>query len=154
MKLTAIACVICTALTFALTSNYKTAIFNAKIADLKAEASRTLASETEKVLQAERKAVKLNQELELTHHEANTKINQLNRFLKSVRLHDPFRSGCGGNSAEASQSSAGGAIGEASNGELSEQFAEFLTAEAYRADQISTYADTCHAYIMRLNDGR
>jgi hypothetical protein len=152
MKLTAIACVISVALTFALTSQYKTAIFNSKIADLKAEASRTLASETEKVLQAERKAVKLNQELEITHHEANAKINQLNRSLKSSKLFDHFRSGCSSKSAEAIQSSASNPASEASNGELSEQFAEFLTAEAYRADQISTSADTCHAYIQRLNN--
>jgi hypothetical protein len=152
MKLTAIACVISIALTFALTSQYKTAIFNAKIADLKADASKTLASETEKVLIAERKAATLNQQLELSHHEANTKIDQLNRSLKSSRLRDPFGSGCSSNSAKAEGSSASNPNGEAASGELSAEFVEFLTSEAYRADQISNYADTCHAYIQRLNN--
>jgi len=152
MKLTAIACVICAALTFALTSQYKTAIFNAKIADLKADASKTLATETEKVLIAERKAATLNQQLELSHHEANTKIDQLNRSLKSSRLRDPFGSGCSSNSAKAEGSSASNPAFEAAAGELSEQFIEFLSSEAYRADQLSNYAETCHAYIKRLND--
>jgi hypothetical protein len=152
LKLTAIACVICIALTFALTSNYKTAIFNAKIADLKSQASKTLSDETEKVLNAERKAAKLNQELEISHHEANTKIDQLNRSLKSSKLRDPFGSGCGSNSAKAEGSSASNPAFEAAAGELSEQFIEFLSSEAYRADQLSNYAETCHAYIKRLND--
>jgi hypothetical protein len=150
LKLTAIAAIISAVLAFGITSKYKDAIWGAKIDRLNAEASQKLASVTDKVLMAERESAKLNQKLELEHNESLNKIASLNASLKSVRLHDPFKRGGSCTSTETTSASTDNIVIETDNGQLSDELTEFLVGEAYRADQVSAYADSCHAYITSL----
>lgn len=148
MKLTAIAAIIAAVLAFGITAKYKDAVWGAEIDRLNAEASQKLADETAKVLKAERDTLKVNQKLELEHHEASSKIASLNASLKSNRLYDSHRRS--GGSTQAGGSCADNSVNQADNGQLSDELAEFLIGEAYRADQVSLYAETCHAYVSSL----
>jgi hypothetical protein len=47
-----------------------------------------------------------------------------------------------------------GSVDPSDDGRLSEEFSTFLKSEAYRADQVSAYAQLCQKFIQGLNRDR
>jgi hypothetical protein len=111
------------------------------------EAERRLVKAQLQTQLAEKKAHDLNLKLDQSHDAYIKDTNALHDRLATVRLRDPgSRQDC--NNAVPAVSDSGQPEAESADGpEFSAELAEFIRAEAYRADQIAAYADTCYQFI-------
>ena len=113
------------------------------------EAELQLATLTEQADRAHTEALKANKELDDANATAIKIINTQRDNLKSMRMYDNGRksSGCtvspNTNTSIVNDSSA-------NDGQLSNELAEFLKSEAFRADEISNYAMICQKFIKGL----
>lgn len=123
------------------------------IASMNKEAELQLAMLTEEANKANTNALKLNKELEDANVSAINAINSQHDSFASKRMYDNGRKGgrCAtakvGDSTEINRTDEDGS-------ELSEELAGFLKSEAYRADQVATYAILCQNFIKGLNRDR
>jgi len=123
------------------------------IASMNKEAELQLAMLTEEANKANIKAIQLNKELEDANVSAINAINSQRDSFASKRMYDNGRksSRCTtakvGDSTEITRTDENGS-------ELSEELAGFLKSEAYRADQVATYAILCQNFIKGLNRDR
>jgi hypothetical protein len=123
------------------------------ISAMNREAELQLATLTEQANKANTKALKLNKELEDANVSAINAINSQHDSFASKRMYDNGRksSRCTtvkvGDSTEINRTDEDGS-------ELSEELAGFLKSEAYRADQVTTYAILCQNFIKGLNRDR
>jgi hypothetical protein len=123
------------------------------IASMNKEAELQLAILTEEANKANIKAIQLNKELEDANVSAINAINSQRDSFKSQRMYDNGRKSGGcttaktGDTTEITRSDENGS-------ELSEELAGFLKSEAYRADQVATYAILCQNFIKGLNRDR
>ena len=114
------------------------------------EAEWTLAALTEEADKAHTEALKLNKELEDANVSAINAINSQHDSFKSVRMYDSRKSSsC--TKAKGSDSSTVVSTDE-DRTELSDELSQFLKSEAYRADQIATYAIMCQKFIYTLRN--
>ena len=112
------------------------------------EAEWTLAALTEEADKAHTEALKLNKELEDANVSAINAINSQHDSFKSVRMYDSRKSSsC--TKAKGSDSSTVVSTDE-DRTELSDELSQFLKSEAYRADQIASYAIMCQKFIERI----
>jgi hypothetical protein len=97
---------------------------------------------------AEKKAYDLNLKLDQSHDAYIKDTNALHDRLVTVRLRDPrSRQGC--SNAMPAASDSGHPETEAADGaELSDELDQFIKSEAYRADQVAAYAETCYRFIQ------
>jgi hypothetical protein len=111
------------------------------------EAESRLAKAQLQTQLAEKKAYDLNLKLDQSHEAYIKDTNTLHDRLTTVRLRDPgSRQSC--NNASAKNTDSGQPETETADyAELSTEFAEFVRSEAYRADQVAAYADTCYQFI-------
>jgi hypothetical protein len=117
------------------------------------EAELTLATLTEEADKANAKALQLNKELEDANVSTINAINTQRDSFKSQRLYDNGRKGSSCTTAKVGDSNATASADE-NRYELSNELTEFLKSEAYRADQIATYALMCQNFIIGLNRDR
>ena len=123
------------------------------IASMNKEAELQLAMLTEEANKANIKAIQLNKELEDANVSAINAINTQRDDFKSQRMYDNGRKGSRcttgkvGDSTEINRTDEDGS-------ELSEELAGFLKSEAYRADQVATYAILCQNFVKGLNRDR
>ena len=115
------------------------------------EAELTLAALTEEADKAHEEALKLNKELEDANVSAINAINSQHDSFKSVRMYDNSRKGssCATTKGNNSSSTAGA---DEDRHELSDELTSFLKSEAYRADQIASYAIMCQKFIYTLRN--
>jgi predicted nucleic acid-binding Zn-ribbon protein len=116
------------------------------------DAERTLAALTEEADKAHDEALKLNRELEDANVSALNAINSQRDAFKSVRMYDHY--GRKGDSCPKAKNSDTTEVARAveDRHELSDELTNFLKSEAYRADQVSAYAQLCQKYIYTLKD--
>jgi hypothetical protein len=112
------------------------------------EAELTLATLTEKADKAYRDALKAKQDLEDANVSTINAINSQRDAFKPVRLYDNGRKSSSCPSTQSSNTST--ATNTSDDGRLSEELTEFLKSEAYRADQVSAYANLCQKFIKGL----
>ena len=118
------------------------------IADMNREAEIQLATLTEEADRAHTEALKLNKELEDANVSAINAINSQHDSFKSVRMYDSRKSSsC--TKAKGDNSSTVVSTDE-DRTELSDELSQFLKSEAYRADQIASYAIMCQKFIERI----
>ena len=117
------------------------------------EAELTLATLTEEADKANAKALQLNKELEDANVSTINAINSQRDSFKSERMYDNGRKGSRCTTAKVGDSTALVRADE-NRYELSDKLTEFLKSEAYRADQIATYALMCQNFIIGLNRDR
>ena len=114
------------------------------------EAELTLAALTEEADKAHEEALKLNKELEDANVSAINAINSQHDSFKSVRMYDSRKSSsC--TKAKGDNSSPFVSTDE-DRTELSNELSQFLKSEAYRADQIASYAILCQKFIYTLRN--
>ena len=114
------------------------------------EAEWTLAALTKEADTAHEEALKLNKELEDANVSAINAINSQHDSFKSVRMYDSRKSSsC--TKAKGDNSSPFVSTDE-DRTELSNELSQFLKSEAYRADQIATYAIMCQKFIYTLRN--
>jgi hypothetical protein len=123
------------------------------IASMNKEAELQLAMLTEEANKANIKAIQLNKELEDANVSAINAINSQHDSFASKRMYDNGRKGSRCTTAKAGDSTEINRTDE-DGSELSEELAEFLKSEAYRADQVATYAILCQNFIKGLNRDR
>ena len=115
------------------------------------EAEWTLAALTKEADKAHEEALKLNKELEDANVSAINAINSQHDAFKSVRMYDNSRKGSGCTKAKDRDSSTVVSTDE-DRTELSDELTGFLKSEAYRADQIASYAIMCQKFIYTLRN--
>ena len=114
------------------------------------EAELTLAALTEEADKAHTEALKLNKELEDANVSAINAINSQHDSFKSVRMYDSRKSS---SCPKAKDSDFSAVVStDEDRTELSDELSQFLKSEAYRADQIATYAITCQNFIYTLRN--
>lgn len=94
---------------------------------------------------------KIQQDAEVKNHESQIIIDTTRTQLATIkRLRDPYRkpADCGGLSKDTT--SPGIAIDQTTSGGLSEELDGFLKRQAYEADQVAVYANTCHEWASKL----
>ena len=121
------------------------------ISDMNREADIQLATLTEEADMAHTEALKLNKELEDANVSAINAINSQHDAFKSVRMYDNSRksSSCTPTKDSNTNPTAGA---DEDRYELSDERSQFLKSEAYRADQIATYAIMCQKFIYTLRN--
>ena len=88
-------------------------------------------------------------QLEAANDSAIKAINSQRDDFKSKRMYDTHRK-----SSNCTASNTASTTDSSDNfGELSDQLAEFLKSEAYRADEISAYAVLCSQFIKGIDHG-
>lgn len=115
------------------------------------EAELTLARLNEIAETAQTQAVKLTKDLEVAHEASIKSINTNRSLLKSQRLFDNGRTSRGCTPAQGGGTNA--PVDPADDRGLSEEFADFLKSEAFRADEVSAYADLCKRFVVDTNCG-
>jgi len=123
------------------------------IATQNKEAEAMLARLTEEAKKANAKALQLNKELEDANVSAINALNSQRDSFKSVRMYDNGRKSSRCTTAQVGDSSTAVRADE-DRYELSVELTEFLKMEAYRADQIASYAILCKNFIQGLNSDR
>ena len=115
------------------------------------EAEWTLAALTKEADKAHEEALKLNKELEDANVSAINAINSQHDSFKSVRMYDNSRksSSCTPTKGDNTNTTAGA---DEDRHELSDELTSFLKSEAYRADQIASYAIMCQKFIYTLRN--
>ena len=121
------------------------------ISDMNREADIQLATLTEEADKAHTEALKLNKELEDANVSAINAINSQHDSFKSVRMYDNSRKGSSCSPTKDSNTNSTAGTNE-DRTELSDELASFLKSEAYRADQIASYAITCQKFVYTLKD--
>ena len=92
------------------------------------------------------------QTAEVKNHELQIEIDTTRTHLATRgKLRDPYRkpADCSGLSKDTA--TAGGVIDQTTSGGLSEELDGFLKRQAYEADQVAIYAQTCHEWIINLS---
>ena len=115
------------------------------------EAEWTLAALTKEADTAHEEALKLNKELEDANVSAINAINSQHDSFKSVRMYDNSRKGSSCPKAKDSDTTEVARADE-NRTELSDELTSFLKSEAYRADQIASYAIMCQKFIYTLRN--
>ena len=115
------------------------------------EAEWTLAALTKEADKAHEEALKLNKELEDANVSAINAINSQHDSFKSVRMYDNSRKSSNCSTTKAGYTSTV-ANTNADRTELSDELSQFLKSEAYRADQIASYAIMCQKFIYTLRN--
>ena len=123
------------------------------IATQNQEAEALLATLTEEAKKANAKALKLNKELEDANESAIKAINTQRDDFKSQRMYDNGRKSSRCATAKSDNTKTVIRADE-DRYELSMELTEFLKMEAYRADQIASYALLCQNFIQGLNRDR
>jgi hypothetical protein len=113
------------------------------------EAEWTLAALTKEADKAHEEALKLNKELEDANVSAINAINSQHDSFKSVRMYDNSRKSSSCPKAKDSDTTEVARADE-DRTELSDELSQFLKSEAYRADQIASYAIMCQKFIERI----
>ena len=119
------------------------------ISDMNREAEWTLAALTKEADKAHEEALKLNKELEDANVSAINAINSQHDSFKSVRMYDNSRKSSSCPKAKDSDTTEVARADE-NRTELSDELSQFLKSEAYRADQIASYAIMCQKFIERI----
>ena len=94
---------------------------------------------------------KIQQDAEVKNHESQIIIDTTRTQLAAVkRLLDPYRkpADCGGLPKDTA--APGDTVDATASGELSEQFSNYLKQQAYEADQVAVYANTCYEWASKL----
>ena len=120
------------------------------ISDMNREADIQLATLTEEADKAHTEALKLNKELEDANVSAINAINSQHDSFKSVRMYDSRKSSSCTATKDNNTNATAGA--DEDRYELSDELSQFLKSEAYRADQIATYAIMCQKFIYTLRN--
>ena len=115
------------------------------------EAELQLATLTEEADRAHTEALKLNKELEDANVSAINAINSQHDSFKSVRMYDNSRKSSSCTATKSNNTNTPAGTNE-NRHELSDELANFLKSEAYRADQIAQYAKICQKFIYTLKD--
>ena len=115
------------------------------------EAEWTLAALAKEADKAHEEALKLNKELEDANVSAINAINSQHDSFKSVRMYDNSRKSSSCTATKDSNSSIVVSTDE-NRTELSDELSQFLKSEAYRADQIASYAIMCQKFIYTLRN--
>ena len=123
------------------------------IADMNREAEVTLATLTEEAEKANTKAIQLNKELEDANESAIKAINTQRDDFSHQRMYDNGRKSGSCTTAKTDNTKTVIRTDE-DRYELSVELTEFLKMEAYRADQIASYAILCKNFIQGLNSDR
>ena len=123
------------------------------ISAMNREAELQLATLTEEAKKANAKAIQLNKELEDANVSAINAINSQHDSFASKRMYDNGRKGSRCTTAKVGDSTEINRTDE-DRSELSEELAGFLKSEAYRADQVATYAILCQNFVKGLNRDR
>jgi type IV secretory pathway VirJ component len=121
------------------------------ISTMNREADIQLAILTEQADKAHTEALKLNKELEDANVSAINAINSQHDSFKSVRMYDNSRKSSSCTKAKDSDTTEVARADEDRH-ELSDELSQFLKSEAYRADQIATYAIMCQKFIYTLRN--
>ena len=114
------------------------------------EAELTLAALTEEADKAHTEALKLNKELEDANVSAINAINSQHDSFKSVRMYDSRKSSSCPKAKDSDTTEV--ARADEDRTELSDELSQFLKSEAYRADQIASYAILCQKFIYTLRN--
>lgn len=122
------------------------------IATQNEEAEALLATLTEEAKKANAKALQLNKELEDANESAIKAINTQRDDFSHQLMYDNGRKSSRCTTAKVGDST--GSVEPSDDGRLSEEFSTFLKSEAYRADQVSAYAQLCQKFIQGLNRDR
>ena len=122
------------------------------IATQNQEAEALLATLTEEAKKANAKALQLNKDLEDANESTIKAINTQHDAFKSQLMYDNGRKSSRCTTAKVGDST--GSVDPSDDGRLSEEFSTFLKSEAYRADQVSAYAQLCQKFIKGLNRDR
>lgn len=123
------------------------------IASMNKEAELQLAMLTEEANKANTNALKLNKELEDANVSAINAINSQRDSFASKRMYDNGRKSSRCTTVKVGDSTEVDKTDE-NKSELSEELAGFLKSEAYRADQVATYAILCQNFVKGLNRDR
>jgi hypothetical protein len=123
------------------------------IATQNQEAEALLATLTEEAKKANAKALQLNKELEDANESAIKAINTQRDDFSHQLMYDNGRKSSRCTTAKVGDSSTAVRTNE-DRYELSVELTEFLKMEAYRADQVSAYAQLCQKFIQGLNRDR
>ena len=121
------------------------------ISDMNREAELQLATLTEEANKANTKALELNKELEDANVSAINAINSQRDDFSHQRMYDNSRKSSNCTTTKDSNTNTV-ANTNADRYELSDELANFLKSEAYRADQIAQYAKICQKFIYTLKD--
>jgi hypothetical protein len=121
------------------------------ISTMNREADIQLATLTEEADKAYTEALKLNKELEDANVSAINAINSQHDSFKSVRMYDNSRKGSSCPKAKDSNTTEVARADEDRH-ELSDELTNFFKSEAYRADQIASYAIMCQKFIYTLRN--
>ena len=114
------------------------------------EAEWTLAALTKEADKAHEEALKLNKELEDANVSAINAINSQHDSFKSVRMYDSRKSSSCTPTKDRDSSTV--VSTDEDRYELSDELTSFLKSEAYRADQIASYAIMCQKFIYTLRN--
>jgi hypothetical protein len=123
------------------------------IASINREAEVTLATLTEEAEKANTKAIQLNKELEDANESAIKAINTQRDDFSHQRMYDNSKKSSRCTTTKTGDSNIIVRADEDRH-ELSMELTEFLKMEAYRADQIASYAIMCKNFIQGLNRDR
>ena len=121
------------------------------IATQNKEAEAMLARLTEEAKKANAKALELNKELEDANESAIKAINTQRDDFSHQLMYDNSRKGSRCTTTKTGDTNTTTGADEDRH-QLSDELANFLKSEAYRADQIAQYAILCQKFITNLNN--
>ena len=123
---------------------------SASISDMNREADIQLATLTEEADKAHEEALKLNKELEDANVSAINAINSQRDDFSHQRMYDSRKSSSCPKTKDSDSSTV--VSTDEDRTELSDELSQFLKSEAYRADQIASYAIMCQKFIYTLRN--
>jgi hypothetical protein len=138
-----------------LTSSYKESKYSAVISKMREDAAIALHQATVKAMEIASENSKLATELEVQSAENRDRLDQVsadNRRLADELggLYDS-QATCGDSTPSPNPSASAKPATPPTGVRLSKEASAFLLAEARRADQAATYAETCYQWIRQIN---
>ena len=139
--------------TVAYNKGYSRASDAAAARELKIEtaSNKALQIANDIAVKTNEKFAEIQQNAEVKNHENQIIIDTTRTQLAAVkRLRDPYRKPADCGVLPKAATAASGTVDAAAPGELSEELSGFLKQQAYEADQVAVYAQTCHEWAMNL----
>lgn len=114
------------------------------------KADKALGAANKLAADATAKYAVIQQQMEVLQNANQTLVDNARRKLSVKRLRDPYSlaSSCG--QLPRTPTASGNPVINPAPGELSAELDQFLKQQAYEADTVAVYANTCHSWVMGL----
>lgn len=128
---------------------------NARQSLISSSANIALEAKNAEVLKINKSLAAITQKMELKTHEYQTKVNDDRIAINPIkRLRDPYTKPPSDCELPINTNTTKPAINTPTQGELSEEFTDFLKQQTLAADEVATYARICHEWVIEVSSSK